>query len=864
MCRGQRRVAFVNFCTAALLWGLTAVPALSESRTFHFELSNQSLSQALRSFGQIAGQEIIFTEEVVAGRGLTSLKGDFTAEEALSRLLQGTGLTAKRSPSGALMIVSRESTGAADSPRSDQSIQNASSGSSDDASTSEEAGKKSSQDFRVAQVGQGKSSSASSPVNQTSNSQGNSVNPSTALSEIIVTAQKRTERLQDVPVPVTAISADTLIDSNQLRIQDYYTRVPGLSVTPNVTSTTSLTIRGISTGGFNNPTVGVTVDDVPYGSSTSIGGGEVIPDLDPGDLARIEVLRGPQGTLYGASSMGGLLKFVTVDPSTDSVSGRAQIGTSSVQNGAELGYNVRGSVNVPLSDTVAVRASGFTREDPGYIDNPVLNVDGINKSRTSGGRLSALWRPSDLFSLKLSALYQDSKADGSNDVDLESGLGDLQQNYLRGVGGVDKETQAYSATLSATLGSVNLTGVSGYNINSYNDSFDYSSVLGAPSLITDDNRTKKFTQEIRVSAPLGQRLEGTFGVFYTHEDTMFVQQLLNEDPVSGARVGSLLYGSIPTIFTESAVFTDFTYHFTDRFDVQIGARESQIRQELAEVEIGPFAPQPSPFTIPTIHSKGNAFTYLATPRYKLSSNLMVYARLASGYRAGGINVDAGPGTPPVYNPDKTQNYEIGIKGEFLDHSLSIDASFYYIDWKDIQIFLLSPTGFGYNTNGSQAKSQGTELSVESKPLPGLTIAGWISLNDAKLTESFLPGAPGSAYGVSGDRLANSSRFSGFVSVNQDFPLWRTLAGFVEGMASYTGDRVGVFGTQQAPARQTYPAYTKIDLRTGAKFDSWTVNVFVDNVANKRGVLMGGLGYVPTFGFLYIQPRTLGASVSKSF
>src|SRR5258708_35027730 len=157
--------------------------------------------------------------------------------------------------------------------------------------------------------------------------------------------------MQGSPVQVSVIKAADFIGSNQLRLQDYYTSVPAWSVMPaGTTYYQSLSIRGI-TAGATNPSVGVMLDDVPYGSSTVQGGGLFVPDIDPNDLARVEVLRGPQGTLYGASSLGGLLKFVTVDPSTEAVSGRVQAGVSSVQNGNELGYNVRGAVNVPVTDT---------------------------------------------------------------------------------------------------------------------------------------------------------------------------------------------------------------------------------------------------------------------------------------------------------------------------------------------------------------------------------------------------------------------------------------------------------------------------------------------------------------------------------
>src|SRR6185437_908958 len=154
-------------------------------------------------------------------------------------------------------------------------------------------------------------------------------------------------------------------DESRYSLQDYYSQVPGLSLTPNEFSgAPTIAIRGITSGDFTNPTVGITVDDVPFGPSTVNGGGYFAPDLDPSDLSRIEVLRGPQGTLYGASSMGGLLKYVTADPSTYAFGGRVQAGLSHIQDGSGVGYNVSAAVNIPLSDTLAVRASAFTREEP--------------------------------------------------------------------------------------------------------------------------------------------------------------------------------------------------------------------------------------------------------------------------------------------------------------------------------------------------------------------------------------------------------------------------------------------------------------------------------------------------------------------
>src|SRR5262249_18447137 len=148
----------------------------------------------------------------------------------------------------------------------------------------------------------------------------------------------------------------------------------------------------ITTGDFTGPTVGILVDDVPLGGATAYAGGDLVPDIDPGDLARIEVLRGPQGTLYGAGSMGGLLKFVTKDPSFDRYSGRVEVGANQVSNGAQPGFDLRASANLPVTPAFAMRMSGYTREDAGYIDNPILNAKGINSAHSFGGRLSAIWQ----------------------------------------------------------------------------------------------------------------------------------------------------------------------------------------------------------------------------------------------------------------------------------------------------------------------------------------------------------------------------------------------------------------------------------------------------------------------------------------
>jgi iron complex outermembrane receptor protein len=803
--RSGRLAALFAACVSLVL--AESALAVDLKQEALFDIPPQRLASALLAFSHQAGVQVVVGLEV-RDQMTSGVKGRQTLGEALSRLLANSTFQ---------YTVVGESSISVGEPGHTRTLA---------------LGER----FRLAQADQ-TTSTASSPVE-----------------EIVVTAQKRLERLQDVPVAVSALSAQSLVESNHVRIQDFAASVPGLTVSPSPSAggQQMLAIRGISTGFNTNPTVGITVDDVPYGSSTNLAG-NVVPDIDPSDLARVEVLRGPQGALYGASSMGGLLKFVTVDPSPDKVSGRAAVGTIGVHNGAALGYNARAGVNIPVTSTLAIRASGFMREDPGYIDNPVLGIEGVNEAHVGGGRLAALWEPSQLFSVRLSALYQRFKGDGTNDVGIQPGLADLQQNYVRGIGVYDRKIQAYSATITASPGPVELISLTGYNVNDFADSFDFSYAFGsqaqsrfgvAGAAVFTASTTRKFTEELRATIPITQRIEWLVGGFYTHEDVPFTQNVIAMDPAAGARAGSLLLIDTPQTYAEYAGFTDLTFTITDRFDIQVGGRQSHIERTALDVP----------------DAAANAFTYLLTPRFTISPDLMVYARAASGYRAGGQNTNPDPTAPRTFDPDKTQNYELGLKGSAFNRSLTFDLSLYHIDWKGLQLNLLSPNNNRtYTTNVSRARSRGVELSVESRPMRGLELAAWATWNDAVLTEDT---GSSVAYGLAGDRLPYGTRKSGHASADYEFPIAGNLLGRLGGTVTYTGDRIGTFVA--TPLRQRYPSYTTVDLRAGLIYEAWEAHLYGNNIADERGVLGGGVGTFPPFAFSYIQPRTIGLSVSRTF
>jgi len=814
------------------------------------------LTAALELLEKQSGVEIVYRPELLKGLRTGGARGTLSSGQAVTMLLKGTSLELHSDRTGVLLITPAGSGGAGIASSGDEAP--AATHRHDDAQGD---GKNTSRDFRVAEL------------DQADTGTGVDRGQLPVLQEVVVTAQKREERLQDVPVPVTALDASGLARTSQLRLQDYFSSVPGLSLTPDDNGGAFLSIRGITTGYGTNPTVGITIDDVPYGASATAGNAllSVAPDIDPNELQRVEVLRGPQGTLYGASSMGGLLKFVTTDPSSERLSGQVQVGMNGVYNGNSPGYNVDGSINVPISDTVAVRASGFTRRDPGFIDNIATGQHAVNEADFYGGRTSILWHPSEDFSLKLSALLQDSEAHGSSYATL--GLGDLQQDNLAGTGLFSRRIQAYSANLNANVGGIQLTSITAYSNTSSSDTIDLgpagftqytSQQFGVNGTAERDQfNVRKFTQELRLSSSIGGWFDWLVGGFYDHENTPITTTISAEDATSGARVGQWLNTSFPTTFDEYAGFADLTFHITNRFDIQVGGRESRDKESISQSFEGVYVPlflgAVSPYILPPVNSSTNAFTYLVSPRLKLSENWTVYARLASGYRPGGPNDS--PGVPREFAPDRTENYELGTKGEFLDRRLSADVSVYYIDWRNIQLSVYDPLTFlSYVANASQAKSQGAELSLGATPLTGLTVKAWLTFSDAVLKAS-LP-ANDFAAATAGDRLPYSSRFSGNSSIDYEFPLAAHLDGFVGAATSYVGNRYGLF-TAPMQQRAVMPAYAKTDLKAGLKFAPWTLVFYANNVTDKRGVLNSGNPDFPNSVY-YITPRLVGFSLNCTF
>jgi iron complex outermembrane recepter protein len=567
------------------------------------------------------------------------------------------------------------------------------------------------------------------------------------LSTITVTAEKREESLMNVPMSVTALGGNTLDDLQARDFSDYAALVPGLSLQSLQPGATRLTLRGQNTGGVGS-TVAVYLDESPFGSSSALLNGNVnTGDFDTWDMQRVEVLRGPQGTLYGANSEGGLLKFVTNAPVLGSLSGAAEVTGESVDHGGD-GGELRAVVNLPIGDRMAFRISGFDQDAPGYVSDPATGQRDVNEGHKQGGRASFLAAPTDDLTIRLTATTQQSKYDGTNSVDinpvtLRPLYSDLtQERAVQEPSNFKYEN--YNATVDWNAGPVSVLSSTSYGILNSDIVTDatplYSGLAaalfgGAPGIPFDDNvGSKKFTQEIRLTSRDAQWLEWQVGGYFTRETGLLNEHLNAVQLPEDTFLGTVEQLTIASTYKETAGFGDLTYHFIPQFDVQIGGRYSHNEQTALQSTV-----YNSGFGLPpqviNADSSGNVFTYSVAPRWHVDANPMVYARLSTGYRPGGPNVIPPVAPPSVerqYGADKTTNVELGIKTTQLDGLLSFDVAAFHVDWKNIQLYE-EVDGVGINANGGTARTEGLEWTVGYVPVQGLTFLWTGAYTDAKLT-----------------------------------------------------------------------------------------------------------------------------------
>lgn len=708
----------------------------------------------------------------------------------------------------------------------------------------------------------------------------------TNTADIVVTASKREQKLRDVPSAITVLSSAALETQGVQTIRDYATLTPGLALRdqgqPGIGT---IFIRGLSTGaGSQSATSVVYLDDVPFTSSSPRSGSQfVAPEPELADLDRIEVLKGPQGTLYGASSLGGVVRLISRRPDSSRLSGSARIEGTAIDGGGE-GYALRGSLNVPLvKNSLALRATGFYRKAPGFTDNVGTGSKNVNDSVTKGGRVALGWTPNDALTVDLVGQIQETKGDGFALQDNATGsrvplYGARKYNMFFDAPS-DVKYKLASATINYDVGPGSIIATGSYNDSStffnrdttgpfaaFLPAFGYAPGTGFELPTSID--LKKVTGEIRFVSRRFGRLEFVAGAYATHEKSTALTAVNAIEIASRARVpgtaGSFFYSDSRDTYDEVAGFGNVTLYLSDRLDLTGGLRYAHNEEENSQTLGGTLYGTPA---LPTLTTKfeDNVATYLATLRWRPTDTLSAFLRAASGYRPGGAqtNPNPPPGAQTFIRPDTVWNYEAGVKGTFLDGSLTVEASAYHIDWKDVQLQGVFG-GLVLLANGGEAQVDGFELQALARPSRLLSIGMSVGYTDARIT-SIDAQASVSVGAVKGDPLPLTPNWTTSVTIDQRVPMANGVDGELGATLRYEADKYNSYPAAVPDVNVKLPDIATLDLRAGVHFDKYRVQIRAENVFDRNGfvnALTSGPG-LPTQMTL-IRPRSFTLALSTEF
>jgi iron complex outermembrane recepter protein len=704
------------------------------------------------------------------------------------------------------------------------------------------------------------------------------------IPDIVVTARKTTERLQDTPMSVAVITADTIEKTGATTLEDLGRETPGLTIVSAAPGQNAITLRGLS----GNNTVGFYLDDTPL----SIGIGNAVQptnfDMDPAlfDLDRVEVLRGPQGSLYGASSFGGTVRYITNQPNLSQEHVTAKL-TASDTDGGGANEEVDALINRPLiPGYLAVRAMVLDRNNSGYIDryptdpnNYLAVLPGpvdrdINTERTFGGRVAIEVKPTDEFSATLTAYYERMDLGAPFTFDAPPGsFSDPIQSRLVRERSTD-QVQLYALTLQDDVPPMHLTSSTSYMdryvLNAEDDSKDLHFFFprGAvyPSTLYAEAGNHNFVEEMRASGE-GGPVHGVVGLFYARAVAYGALSWPTPPQYEAAFAAEPVYYNWNDFLdVQKAVFGELNIDLAPGLQATLGDRLYQQSQRYTVYINGIFnGGVETPASSYTSEARGT------TPRYGLSyhvtPDILTYTTVAKGYREGGplypfpstcaVDLAAlGLSTPPkAYKPDSIWNYEVGAKTEWLERRLTMNGAAYYIDWINIQQNITLPTcGFSFVGNFGKASSKGSEFEMNYDPTSALKLTLSFSYNEAKLT-STIPGAAGRT----GQTLEYAPRWMGAAAAEYTRAIDADTSAYLRGDINSTSSEDTSYNSQSI--YYNIAGYSLLNLRLGVKHRAWTGSLFVTNALDKRAEtelpLSNGVDLPTQRRIALNRPRTIG-------
>ncbi|WP_425462977.1 TonB-dependent receptor [Luteithermobacter gelatinilyticus] len=708
--------------------------------------------------------------------------------------------------------------------------------------------------------------------------------------EITVTASRRAIGLQDTALSVTAIKPEELSISGLNKLRDVIEFSPGVHYAGGSAPVgNTITMRGVAQAGRAS-TVGLYIDDVPLGSSNSFAAGPTLHfDAVSGDIERVELIKGPQGTLYGSSSMGGVVRYITKDLSRSDFEGDVKADLSSTKEG---GFNqlVSGRISSPLvRDRLGISVAGYYEHFDGFIDrieeSPTGAAEDVDSFDRWGVYAKMAVNPTENLSANFLFVHTDVESSGGNTVVLEGppfvpahgpfstdeGENDLNDEFTLYAGTLNYDFE-WGTFISSTSYQDRLNSNSADLVATFGSLIELlsgqppGSVTSAP--FTGLIKTERFVQEVRLTSKENQSLEWSIGGIYSDENSSNIQRL------EGFPGGFLaLDVDLGSGVEELALFGNLTYYLAQNFDVTAGARIAWIDSAVALTD----GPGLIVADLPETTSSDTVDTYSFTARYRPTPDLSLYMRIASGYRPENANLpllDAmgNNAAPAIIATDTLWSYELGAKGSLADNKVNYDLALWYIDWTNLQVVtFVNGASTGGNAN-SDVTAYGFEASLTTRLSDGFRLISTLSFSHSTLDDDETAGFGA----LAGENLHLLPKWSGSVRGIYDFPITHNLDGFVNAGIKYVGSKdtgyeggIGADGSIITPliANFTLDDYVAVNLSVGIRFDNIAASVYARNLFNEYAFTGGSAR--PLVGFTratanVLQPRTVGVVLKVDF
>jgi iron complex outermembrane recepter protein len=740
------------------------------------------------------------------------------------------------------------------------------------------------------------------------------------LAEIIVTAEKRSSTIQDTPISISALSGDQLQQQGIDGITGVVQSVPGLSMRTSGPGQTELEMRGLSSSGGSSPTVGFYLDDYPLTAPAAALVGKVVIDPDLYDLNRVEVLRGPQGTLYGSGSMGGTVKLVTNEPVLNKFEGSVDaFGSGTVGGGINRGGNLM--LNVPIVDDIfAMRIvvtdkyrdgwitrfvepdfpvptnpgpcgpgwPGCTRGDVTAV-TPTQSTPRINWERLQGGRVEFLAQPLPDLKIQATAIYQKITMGDYDEYDLPPGIPSNRYQSDNNNEPISDEFKMYGLTANYDVGFATLTSASAYYSRTESQTQDTSEPLYSllplygvtisqfyPNAFNETDTTRQYSEELRIASAGDGPFQWIAGGFYSHFESIFAEYNASVPIVATVPAqlainptGILYQANNPYHVNQYAIFGEGNYAFNENWKLTVGARWYKFDSRADEETSGFLATSGSAVPLLNTFTTGNTgVNPKVTMSYEQNHDLTLYATVARGFRPGGINQQI-PDPPctlttETYGPDSIWNYEVGEKAKLLDNRLVINADVYYIRWSQVQQSVNQPCGYPLTENAGTAATYGPELEISAILTPELTLGFSGTYTHAALTSVNASLEQADSAFTPGLGLLNVPKYTETTSLTYTKPINDDVKFTARLNNSYVGQATDIDFTYG-----TLPSYDLVGLRFGMLGQKLSGFLFVDNLTDKRAQLG-----INTTGFAYTipslirvatnQPRTIGVDMKYKF